>query len=342
MKSTKMKMLLLSIVMVIIGIGVGMALVGGSKIPTLSDGTEIIAELDGKNFTANDLYAKMKEQGGEDVLLSLIDEYIANKEIEDNSEAVEYAESYISNLKAQYESYGQNFDEVLSEYYESEEQFKEIIINDYTKNLVAEKFIKNTENKFITEKEVKEYWEDEITGAMTVRYILVVPEEVDADAEDYEDKVEANEAAALKEANEIIQKLKDGEDFAELAKKHSDDSSTASEGGLYSGFVETDVVSEFWDASIALEDGKYTKTPVKSSYGYFVIQRVSQDEKPSLEESKDECLDAIYEKKVSEDANLNGKAWIEIRKSYNLNIVDSEVSKSYQKTVKELNKTAEK
>ena len=74
-----------------------------------------------------------------------------NKEIEDNSEAVEYAESYISNLKAQYESYGQNFDEVLSEYYESEEQFKEIITNDYTKNLVAEKFIKNTENKFITE-----------------------------------------------------------------------------------------------------------------------------------------------------------------------------------------------
>ena len=88
------------------------------------------------------------------------------------------------------------------------------------------------------------------------------------------------------------------------------------------------------------EDGKYTKTPVKSSYGYFVIQRVSQDEKPSLEDSKDECLDAIYEKKVSEDANLNGKAWIEIRKSYNLNIVDSEVSKSYQKTVKTLNKTS--
>ena len=73
-----------------------------------------------------------------------------------------------------------------------------------------------------------------------------------------------------------------------------------------------------------------------------VIQRVSQDEKPSLEDSKDECLDAIYEKKVSEDSNLNGKAWIEIRKSYNLNIVDSEVSKSYKKTVKALNKTAEK
>lgn len=336
MKSTKIKILLLSVVMVIIGIGVGMLINGGKTIPTLSDGTEVIAELDGKNFTANDLYAEMKEQGGEDVLLSLIDDYIANKEIEDNTEAVEYAESYISNLKSQYESYGQDFDEVLKEYYESEEQFKEIIITDYTKTLVAEKFIKNTENKFITEKEVKKYWEDEITGAMTVRYILVIPEEVDAEDEDYDNKVAENEAAALKEANEIIQKLKDGEDFAELAKKHSDDASTASEGGLYSGFVESDVVSEFWDASIALKDGKYTKTPVKSSYGYFVIQRVSQDEKPSLEDSREECLDALYEEKYSEDANLTLKAWVQIRKSYNLNIVDSDVSKSYQKTIKSL------
>ena len=39
-----------------------------------------------------------------------------------------------------------------------------------------------------------------------------------------------------------------------------------------------------------LKDGEYTSKPVKSQYGYHIIYRVSAEDKPSLEDSKEEIL----------------------------------------------------
>lgn len=72
-------------------------------------------------------------------------------------------------------------------------------------------------------------------------------------------------------AKEIIQKLNDGADFAELAKEHSTDA-TSESGGDLGYFVQKDVVPEFGEAVYALEEGTYTKEPVKSAFGYHVIK----------------------------------------------------------------------
>jgi foldase protein PrsA len=127
--------------------------------------------------------------------------------------------------------------------------------------------------------------------------------------------------------------VESNEDMKDLAKEYSDDSTTASEGGLLSGFSKADVVEEFWNASTDLKDGKYTTSPVKSSYGYFVILRVSQDEKPSLEDSKDEVLSGLVKDLETADSDITTKAWVDIRKSYNLNIVDSDIKKAYETTI---------
>ena len=310
---------------------IGLAITGcGNKtIPTLENGEEVVAKVDGKDITANDLYSKLKEQGGTNVLVSLIDEFIANKEIKDDEEAKKYADAQITTLKAQYEAYNQDFDEVLTSYgYNNIDELKEEIALDYKKNKVAEDYIKST----ITDKEINNYYKNDVFGAMNVRYILIKPETNDDMTTDEKTEAENN---ALKEAKEIIKKLNDGESFEELAKEHSDDASTASDGGLFEGFEKDEVVSEFWNASVALKDNEYTKEPVKSSYGYFVISRINQDKKPTLEKVRDDILTTLMNKKLAEDENLTVKAWIEIRKNYNLDIVDSDIASEYKKTTKD-------
>lgn len=330
-----MKTALLCVGMVIIGLVIGLLI--NRKAPTLKNGEEVVASVDGKKFTANDLYKELKDQGGQGVLTSLVDEFITSKETnkDDEEEAKKYAESSIENLKAQYESYGQDLDSALkSSGIESIDAYKKLVEKDHLKNMVAEKFVK--ENNY-SNSDIKNYYNEKVEGSMVVRYILLQPKTTD---EMSDEEKKAAEDAALKKANTVIKKLKKDADFAELAKKYSDDSSTASEGGLYNGFTKDQVVEEFWNAAVNLEDGKYTTEPVESSYGYFVILRVKQNEKPSLKDSKSDILDKLYEEDSQKDTNILAKAWTKIRKNYKLKINDKEMKKAYKTVVKSYNEVS--
>ena len=331
LKENKMNTILICVGMVVVGIGIGFILKQPRVVPKLENGKEVLAKVDGKDFTAEDLYEELKKQGGSTVMLNLIDDYIANTEIKDTKEALDYAESYVANLKAQYEMYNYNFEEALSSAgYSTEKDLIDAVAKDHLLTLVAEKYIKNNE---ISDNEVKDYYNSNIYGSMHVRYILIKPENND---DMTAEQITEAEESAKKEAEEVIKKLGKGEKFEDLAKEHSDDASTASQGGLFDGFTKDEVVEEFWNASANLKDGEYTTTPVKSSYGYFVIYRIKQDEKPKLEDVKDEILDAILKTKESEDSNIVSKTWVKIRKSYNLDIVDTDINSKYEETIKDL------
>lgn len=305
----------------------GLILTGCSKeIPKLKNGEEIVASVDGKDFTATDLYTELKDQGGYSVLVDMIDNFIVSKELTDDQvkEAEDAADSYITNLKSQYEGQTTTFaDALASAGYADEAAFRDLVVKQQKKTIVGKKYIQAD----ITDKEIEAYYESDIAGDMTVKYILVQPEVAD-DATDEE--TATAEAAALKEAKEVITKLKSGDKFEDLAKKYSDDSTTADQGGLLSNFVKADVVEEFWNASVALTDGKYTTEPVKSSYGYFVILRVNQNEKPSLKDSKNDILDALYTEKTTADTELTSTIWATIREKYKLAINDTDLKNTYK------------
>lgn len=72
------------------------------------------------------------------------------------------------------------------------------------------------------------------------------------------------------EAEKIIKELNKGADFAKLAKKDSTGPS-ASKGGELGWFKPQDMVPSFSSALEKLKPGEYTKTPVKSQYGWHVI-----------------------------------------------------------------------
>lgn len=139
-----------------------------------------------------------------------------------------------------------------------------------------------------TDAELQKAYEANPTAFDTVKvsYILVQPEDTSSD--------EAW-AKAETEAKEVIQKLKDGGDFAALAKEHSDDTSTSDNGGVLDDAFTAEseaYVGEFVTAAVGLtEVGSYTTEPVKSdSFGYFIIkldEKVSgwENLKEQIEES---------------------------------------------------------
>lgn len=303
-------------------------LLTGCGTPTLKNGEEVVASVDGKDFTANDLYEELKDQGGQAVLVNMIDSFIVNEEIETDDDAETYADSQYESYKSSYESNGQNFEDVLtSAGYKDADDFKDALIVEYKKQTVTENYVKAN----LTDAEIQSYYDDNIFGDIEGAHILISPETSD-DMTDEE--ISEAEEKAKKEAEDIIKKLDNGEDFEDLAKEYSDDEGTASDGGKLT-ITYGEVVDEFWDAASKLKDGKYTEEPVKSDYGYHIIYRESQKDKPKLNEVEDEVIDKLVDQKLEEDTTLQTEALVDLREKYNFKINDSDINKSYNKSIKE-------
>ena len=91
--------------------------------------------------------------------------------------------------------------------------------------------------------------------------------------------------------------------------------------------------SEFEKAAMNLEVGKYTKTAVKTSYGYHIIYKEEQKEKASLEDVKQTIINNLVDEKIKNDSKLQYKALIELRKEYGIKINDEDLNTYYDNAV---------
>lgn len=316
----------------ILGIMCAMVMITGcSKSPKMSNGEEVVASVDGKDFTANELYDSMKNQYGTSILIDMIDSYIAEKEIGDNDAASVYADSVISQYKLQYEQYGMDFNQALvSSGFASEDDFKNVLIADYNKNEVVKKYLKEK----VTDKEIEKYYKENISEQLDVKHILIIPDVADDATSDEKTKAED---AAYEKAVKLIAKLDDGANFDDLAKENSDDTASASNGGLINNVTKDSYVAEFYNAAYALEEGKYTSTPVKSEYGYHIIYLVKKGEKESLDNLKDVIIDSIVDDKLENDDNIEMITWDKIRSKYNMNIIDTKIKNVYNSSIANIN-----
>lgn len=100
-------------------------------------------------------------------------------------------------------------------------------------------------------------------------------------------------------AKDIIAQLNKGANFAALAKKNSMDPGSAANGGeLGDWFTASTMVPEFSTALAGLKKGEYTKEPVKSQYGWHVIQLedVRTQPTPTLAQLHDQIADDLKRK----------------------------------------------
>lgn len=72
-------------------------------------------------------------------------------------------------------------------------------------------------------------------------------------------------------AEQLLKQLKDGADFAQLAKSHSDDKSNAAEGGELGTFGRGIMVKEFEDAAFALRPGQLSGV-IRTPFGFHIIK----------------------------------------------------------------------
>jgi parvulin-like peptidyl-prolyl isomerase len=82
-------------------------------------------------------------------------------------------------------------------------------------------------------------------------------------------------------ATEIISRLNQGTDFAPLAVQYSEDPGSQTTGGDVGWFPHGQMVPEFDAAVFALTNiGDYTQQPVKSAYGFHIIQLLGRESRP--------------------------------------------------------------
>lgn len=285
------------------------------RIATLKDGTQPVAEIDGYTVTANDLYEDMKDVYSISSLLDKIDNKILEEKYpetdEMNDELKQQAESYYSAYKQYYKMDKETF--LSNNGFGSEKAFLEYLRLQYRRNKYAEDYIKT----LISDKEVEKYYEDKVYGDINTKHILV---KVDSSASD-EDKKKAEDLA-----KEIISKLNDGKSFDDVKEEYKDQI-TYEELGYKS--YNANLESAYMEAMQKLENNSYSKEPVKTSYGYHVIYRIDQKEKPALEDVKEEIIDSLVSEKKSEDKNISYIALDKMREESGLKFSDTVLEKKY-------------
>nr|WP_320021625.1 peptidylprolyl isomerase [uncultured Draconibacterium sp.] len=123
-------------------------------------------------------------------------------------------------------------------------------------------------------------------------------------------------AKAKTAIDSIYQLLLNGADFAELAKKESQDRRSAVRGGEMPWFSAGSIVKEFSAPAFALKNDGDISEPVKTAYGYHIIKRLKARPVPPFEEAR-----ALIESQIRKDATRQAsgkKVFIEkLKKEYN-------------------------
>ncbi|MFI3199282.1 MAG: peptidylprolyl isomerase [Methylococcaceae bacterium] len=133
--------------------------------------------------------------------------------------------------------------------------------------------------------------------------------------------IKTNELVDDEEAKKRLLALKvriaDGDDFASLARAHSDDKGSALKGGSLDWVTPGDLVKPFEEAMTKLDINQISE-PVQTQFGWHLIQVLDRENKDdSLEHKKNLVRDAIRKRKIEEETELwmrrlRDEAYVEI------------------------------
>ena len=153
----------------------------------------------------------------------------------------------------------------------------------------------------ITEEDAKKHYDENPTQFETkeqvrASHILITPKTDEAGADPNQEK-----AKAKAKAEDLLKQIKEGADFATLAKANSADPGSAANGGDLGFFGKGRMVPPFDKAAFAMETGKISDL-VETSFGYHIIKVTDRKQAgtTSFEQAKAGLIKQLAQKKQAE------------------------------------------
>ena len=303
---------------------------GCGKEIEVKNGSKVAVSVKGNKFTATEYYEEIKEDNIT-TLIDMIDHSLFDKTYKTDKEETEEIDQQINQIKSNYGENETTYLSILKQYFgvENEDEFREKLSLEYKRNKAVEDYIEDN----IKEDEIKKYYNENIYGQVSASHILI---SVDVSSDASEEEKKEAEDKAKETADNIIKDLNDGKKFASLAKKYSTDTATASNGGDLGYFDLDKMVEEFSNAVKELKVDEYTKEPVKTEYGYHIILKTGEKDKPKLSKVKDEIKEKIREQKLNDDNSLYYESLKAIREKKKISWNDDVLKKAYNDYMQEL------
>jgi len=203
----------------------------------------------------------------------------------------------LEEFKQKMEQYGQSFDNVKA---------------DVRGGLARNKFMEaRWSGKIdVTEEDARKYYDEnpkqfETPEQVRASHILIKPEltdpNINPNVDPNEDKTKAR-AKAREKAEVLLKQIKDGADFAELAKTHSNCPS-AQNGGDLGFFPKGEMIPAFENVAFELEIGQISEI-VEAEHGYHIIKATDHKEPGiiAFDQVKDNLIMQLTQVKQSEIA----------------------------------------
>lgn len=239
---------------------------------------EAVATVNGENVTRQQLNDYMLDQVGKQALNVMIQDTLINQEVAKAGVTITDAD-----VEAELESFKKGFpsENEFTMYMMQNGLALENLKDQLEANLKITKVLEPTIT--IKDEDIKKYYDENKDSFAT-------PEQVQA-SHILVDKKEDAEA--------ILKQLKDGADFATIAKEKNKDA-TKEKGGDLGFFTRENMVKEFSDAAFKLNAGELSDV-VQSEFGYHIIKVTDKKAatNPTFEEKKDDVRKILLNKELA-------------------------------------------
>jgi parvulin-like peptidyl-prolyl isomerase len=137
----------------------------------------------------------------------------------------------------------------------------EYVKKSISEDLMIQKYLEGilATSALVTDAEIQKVYGEDKTAS--VRHILLLTQ----------GKTEAEKTDIRKKMEDILSRAKKGEDFAELAKQYTEDTTSRDGGGLYEDFEHGKMVKPFEDAAFSVPVGEVSDI-VETTYGYHILK----------------------------------------------------------------------
>jgi foldase protein PrsA len=263
--------------------------------------TEVVAEVNGDPITKEELYTAMYEEfaGGQTFGERTLEQLIQRKLVEQEAKKqnISFSDAEVeAKIDEELEKWKQDFGSeeqfelLLNQSGMTLEQLKESLKKELPFSMMLEKLFEDQIE--ITDEEIADYYEQ-------YQHLFQEPEQVRASHILVDDE---------KKAQDLLAQLREGADFATLASEHSQDESTAKNGGDLGYFERGQMVEAFESAAFSMEVGEISDV-VESEYGYHII--LVTDKVTEVQRSLDEVRDQIYDDLFAQKLNEQVPAWLD-------------------------------